>query len=176
MTNRTVRSDKYLAYSLVKLLITPFTQWDAYKAKVIAADGTVLVATSQLSQTQRNVWGEYEYVVSQIKRSLERIPGGISKLGVVAAAYLQLKGQIQDPNDVDTLHKLIDTHHVEKKIWVEEAPVNAVGGGSIAGLGVGPAGEPGVSEAPANKYKRRNAAKAPRAGRQVLSTTNLLGG
>lgn len=27
----------------------------------------------------------------------------------------------------------------------EEAPVNAVGGGNIAGLGVGPQGEPGVN-------------------------------
>jgi hypothetical protein len=31
-----------------------------------------------------------------------------------------------------------------KKGLPEEAPVNAVGGGNIAGLGVGPQGEPGV--------------------------------
>ena len=33
------------------------------------------------------------------------------------------------------------------KNWIKEdaAPVNAVGGGAIAGVGVGPDGEPGIS-------------------------------
>lgn len=31
-----------------------------------------------------------------------------------------------------------------KKVQKEEAPVNNVGSGNIAGLGVGPQGEPGV--------------------------------
>ena len=35
----------------------------------------------------------------------------------------------------------------------EEAPVNAVGGGHIAGVGVGPQGEPGVD---LRKKKQRN--------------------
>ena len=33
-----------------------------------------------------------------------------------------------------------------KKRMKEDAPVNAVGGGNIAGLGVGPQGEPGVKK------------------------------
>ena len=38
-----------------------------------------------------------------------------------------------------------DTDKVCKPIQ-EDAPVNAVGGGQIAGLGVGPQGEPGVTK------------------------------
>lgn len=30
----------------------------------------------------------------------------------------------------------------------EDAPVNAVGGGNIAGVGVGPQGEPGIKKRP----------------------------
>lgn len=49
----------------------------------------------------------------------------------------------------------------------EEAPANVVGGGQIAGVGVGPQGEPGM---PAKvmqtkvirRYKRKNKEQAPR--------------
>lgn len=41
----------------------------------------------------------------------------------------------------------------------EEAPANAVGAGNIAGLGVGPQGEPGVS--PKTKYKKKNEQESP---------------
>lgn len=51
----------------------------------------------------------------------------------------------------------------------EDAPVNAVGGGNIAGMGVGPKGEPGVSPKAMAKYKRKNAQEAPKAGRKTLA-------
>jgi hypothetical protein len=41
----------------------------------------------------------------------------------------------------------------------EEAPMNSVGSGNIAGAGVGPQGEPGVS--PNNRYKRKNKKESP---------------
>lgn len=43
---------------------------------------------------------------------------------------------------------------LKKKL--KEEPVNAVGGGNIAGLGVGPQGEPGLTKSQQRKYKRRN--------------------
>lgn len=42
------------------------------------------------------------------------------------------------------------------KSRLQEEPANAVGGGNIAGLGVGPQGEPGVGSKARRKYKRRN--------------------
>lgn len=38
----------------------------------------------------------------------------------------------------------------------EDAPANAVGGGNIAGLGVGPQGEPGLKMKQRLKYKKKN--------------------
>lgn len=54
------------------------------------------------------------------------------------------------------------------KDWLAEdgVAVNCVGGGNVAGLGVGPAGEPGVSPA-AQKKKRKTVLRG------VLSTVNL---
>lgn len=51
----------------------------------------------------------------------------------------------------------------------EEAPANAVGGGNIAGIGVGPQGEPGVKPKAMKKYKERNAAQAPKVGRKTFT-------
>ena len=38
----------------------------------------------------------------------------------------------------------------------EEAPANSAGGGNIAGIGVGPNGEPGVLPRAAQIYKKKN--------------------
>ena len=38
----------------------------------------------------------------------------------------------------------------------EDAPANSAGGGGIAGIGVGPDGEPGVMPKAANQYKKKN--------------------
>jgi hypothetical protein len=56
-----------------------------------------------------------------------------------------------------------------KKGLPEEAPVNAVGGGNIHGIGVGPKGEPGIKPKAMKKYKDKNAAEAPQAGRKSFS-------
>lgn len=51
----------------------------------------------------------------------------------------------------------------------EEAPANAVGGGKVAGIGVGPQGEPGVTPKAMSRYKRKNAAEAPKPGRKSFA-------
>ena len=43
-----------------------------------------------------------------------------------------------------------------KKPIEEDAPANAAGGGNIAGLGVGPQGEPGITPSARKSYKKRN--------------------
>lgn len=57
----------------------------------------------------------------------------------------------------------------DKKLRKEEAPANAVGAGKIAGMGVGPQGEPGVMPKAMKRYKDKNAAEAPKAGRKTFS-------
>jgi len=48
----------------------------------------------------------------------------------------------------------------------EEAPANVVGGGKVAGVGVGPQGEPGIQLKAITKYKRKNKEQAPK--RKIL--------
>jgi hypothetical protein len=51
----------------------------------------------------------------------------------------------------------------------EEAPGNVVGSGNIAGMGVGPNGEPGVTPKAMARYKRKNKEDEPKAGRKSFS-------
>lgn len=56
----------------------------------------------------------------------------------------------------------------------EEGPANAVGGGNIAGMGVDKpgrprSGEPGVRPAAMSRYKKKNQAEAPKAGRKTFT-------
>ena len=51
----------------------------------------------------------------------------------------------------------------------EEAPTNSAGGGAIDGIGVGPKGEPGVKRSAMDKYKKKNAEEAPKAGRKTFN-------
>lgn len=44
----------------------------------------------------------------------------------------------------------------------EEAPVNSVGAGQIAGIGIGPNGEPPMRQKAIGKYQRRNQKEAPK--------------
>lgn len=46
--------------------------------------------------------------------------------------------------------------YFRKKLQTEDAPANAVGGGNIAGLGVGSQGEPGVTPSAQKRHKKRN--------------------
>lgn len=60
----------------------------------------------------------------------------------------------------------MNDHILENSIRIvrnmmEDAPANAVGGGNIAGLGVGPQGEPPGIPASKKKKKKRNM-KSPR--------------
>jgi hypothetical protein len=46
--------------------------------------------------------------------------------------------------------------YFKRKLQQEDAPANSVGGSAIAGIGVGPQGEPGISRSVMKKYKKRN--------------------
>lgn len=56
---------------------------------------------------------------------------------------------------IDEIINKIDD--IEEDIGVEEdAPANSAGSGNIAGIGVGPDGEPGIPSRSARRYKKKN--------------------
>lgn len=153
--------DLYLVYSFIKRLATPFEKWKAFELGIIDKDGNVLKKRSSLNTVaERDAFGIFDQLVLKLKVLLEKIPGGKSRIGTYAAALWLIKESedlksIFDMNDEELtedlqryMNQINEEMSIDKKfsIMIEDAPAVNVGGGAIAGAGVGPDGEPGVSK------------------------------
>lgn len=130
MANKAV--DLFLVYQFIKRLSTPFNQWEAYKLGIIDKQGKVLIPSSEQTPEQQKAWGYFDRMVANLKKLLAKVPGGSTRIASYAAALLLLREQ-------DSLNKLSDD---EMTALLEDGIANAVGDGKIAGVGVGPQGEP----------------------------------
>lgn len=154
--------DLYLAYKFLRNLVSPFEKWEAFKQGVIDKDGNILVDKKNRTTTQRYSLGYFDVISLNLKKLLSKVPGGKSAIASYAAALLllrepkPLKEEYDENINLDELNeKLIACiEEVQAMFLGEEVPVNAVGGGNIAGLGVGEKGEPPVSQK--SRYKKKN--------------------
>lgn len=151
--------DLFLVYQFIKRLATPFTEWPAYKTGIIDEKGNILKKTSDLTtRVEKDSWGKFDLMISKLKKLLEKIPGGNTRLGSYAAALWLIK-ESKNYDDSLLTEEVIETklqyymNYVKENIE-EDAPANAVGGGAIAGVGVGPDGEPGFTSSQMKKHKK----------------------
>ena len=85
--------DTYLAYKFIKMLATPWKKTDAYKLGIIDRNGK-RIRSEEADDAARNAGSKYtniHKVVFNIKRLVNKLPGGKSKLGGAAAAVWMLK-------------------------------------------------------------------------------------
>ena len=164
--------DLFLAYSFIKRLVKPFNKWPAYKLGIIDEKGNILIKRKDFGKNeQKKAFGVFDQMILNIKKLLSKLPGGQTKLASYAAALWLIKEQqrieatnylTEESVDEDlelALKRFLDEYGAViaeiAKREMEEEPVNSVGGGNIAGLGVGPQGEPGVSKKNQKKHKKR---------------------
>lgn len=156
--------DTFLVYQFIKRLATPFNKWKAYELGIIDDEGKVLKKRKDLeSQEEKNSWGYYDILVANLKKLLAKVPFGRSRLASFAAAALLLREYKNggEEKSLEILEEELTSMYNElvelKEERVEEdAPANNAGGGNIAGIGVGPDGEPGVMPRKKKKYKKDN--------------------
>ena len=153
--------DLFTTYNFIKRIVTPFKQWKAYKLGIIDEKGGQLKQRKDLkTQDEREAFGYLDILALNLKKLLAKVPGGASTLGTYAAALLLLKEypkvQKEDESLMQDLPALLEETLEEARGFLTEdgAPTNAVGGGQIAGAGIGPQGEPPVTQR--SKYKRKN--------------------
>jgi hypothetical protein len=162
--------DLFLVYQFIRRLATPFEKWPAFEHGIIDKDGNILRKRKDLTKVkERDAWGKFDVMILKLKRLLEKVPGGKSKLATFAAALWLLKEQ--NHVDADTLTE----EHIEEKFneyfalvcenrdldidsLFEEA-MNSAGSGAIAGIGVGKDGEPGLTPAQMRKHKKKTPLK-----------------
>ena len=88
--------DAFIVYKFVRLLTTPFDETDAFKTGVIDGNGKLLIDTSKMTDKQSDSYTLFNRLVFNIKRLIEKIPGGKSKIGTYAAALYLFKEQMGD--------------------------------------------------------------------------------
>jgi hypothetical protein len=172
--------DLFLVYSFIKRLVTPFDQWPAFKLGIIDKDGNILRKKRDLRTIEeRNAFGIYDTMVLKLKKLLAKTPGGQSRIASYAAALwlirehdeIERNGEYLSEEDIESkfnqyLHYTTESLDVNKKfeIMIEDGIVNSAGGGAIAGIGVGPDGEPGVSKKRQKKIQQSGSSVIKRFG------------
>jgi len=162
--------DLFLVYQFIKRLTAPFDQWDAYKLGIIDADGNELKRMKDFTKVaERQAYGIYDRMILKLKKLLAKLPAGQTRLATYAAALWLIKEhqEITDNGDLITedliesrlnhyIHYTTEMYDVNHNfaMMLEDAPVNSAGSGNIAGIGVGPDGEPGVSKKRQKKIQR----------------------
>lgn len=150
-------------YMFLKRLVTPFEKWEAYESGVIDKNGKVILPKNQRTQEQDRSYGYFDRLVGNLKKLLAKVPGGSTRLASFAAALLLLREEIDDPDDLSFLEERLTHYMNEAKMLVEEISTNVAGSGAIAGIGVGPDGEPGVPVSAMKKRNKKNQEQAKKA-------------
>lgn len=161
--------DLFLVYQFIKRLATPFKEWRAYELGIIDEKGNILKDAKTRNRTvkDREAFGKFDLMILKLKKLLEKIPGGNTRIGSYAAALWLIKEGKEVPSEqqlVEYINYIKENKDVNQKFesMFEDAPVNAAGSGNIHGIGVGPKGEPGLTPRQMKKYKKKNIANQPR--------------
>jgi hypothetical protein len=164
--------DLFLVFNFIKRLVTPFEKWEAYKEGIIDEKGNLLIKRKDfVKNSQKSAFGIFDQMILNMKKLLGKLPGGQTKLASYASALWLIREQqrieatnyLTEESVEEDLEIALERFLSENETLIAEAakreideePANAVGGGNIAGLGIGPDGEPGVSKKYQKKHKKR---------------------
>ena len=165
--------DAVVGIRLLKLLSTPIQKSKAFQLGIIDADGKKLKKPSNTNE--RNAYTLLNRFVFKVQKSLTRSSDMNSRRLLSFAAAMALLREYEEKDDeldvgvllelymqdetVQQQARLLESNVLSLKNYMEE--MNGVGGGAVAGIGVGPQGEPGRDPVfmPMNsrKKKKKNA-------------------
>ena len=161
--------DAVVGIRLLKLLSTPIQKSKAFQLGIIDADGKKLKNPS--TTNERNAYTLLNRFVFKVQKSLTRSSDmNARRLLSFAAAMALLREYEETDDELDVavlleLHmedetvqqqaRLLESNVLSLKNYMEE--MNGVGGGAVAGIGVGPQGEPGRDPVfmPMNRRKKK---------------------
>lgn len=89
----------FIAYKIIKQLATPWEEWDAYKLGLIDKDGKTLKKAK--TKEEKEAMDYSVRMVKNIKKLVQKIPGGRTRLGTLAAALFLLKEDLGVLDDQD---------------------------------------------------------------------------
>ena len=124
-------ADTYITYRVIKILVTPWDEQDAFKLGIIDKKGKVLKKSKELKTSkEKDAYTVLIRFVFNLKRILNQVPGGRSKFGSYAAAAIMLLREEDDkeqlierpvlpanrliPNSAPILKKLINGGYAQR--------------------------------------------------------------
>lgn len=101
--------DAIIVYQLIKLLATPFEKTEAFELGIIDKDGQVLRKRKTLkTQKEKNAFTVFHVLAFNLKKLLEKLPFGKTKLASFAAALILLREEDESKwEDEEWLEKQI---------------------------------------------------------------------
>jgi len=111
--------DLYYSFRFVKLLTTPWEETDAYKLGIIDEKGKRDKSVKLDNDEKKSAYTTFIRLVFNIKRLLEKVPGGRSTLASYAAALFLLKEKYSLNNA--TINKILRECNIDPLDFLEES-------------------------------------------------------
>ena len=137
-------TDLVLVYQFLKRLTTPFDETKAFELGIIDERGKRIKSKEIKTTEEKNSYGYFDKLVFNLKKLLEKLPGGKTKLASYAAALFVIR-EAQKPErkyttkdlqeELDASIKELEKRTMKNlKNLVEDVPANA-SGAAVAGTG-----------------------------------------
>ena len=135
--------DLFVVYQFIKRLATPFNKWKAFQQGVINKDGNIIVPPKERDNRQKESFKIFDVMILKLKRILEKIPFGKSRLASYAAALYLVKEDWENKTEQEILSESNDSYIEYLRLYklenynkmLEDAPTNSAGSGAVAGMG-----------------------------------------
>lgn len=149
--------DLFVVYQFIKRLATPFSKWKAFQQGVIDKDGNIIVSPNDRDNRQKESFKIFDVMILKLKKILEKIPFGKSRLASYAAALYLVKEDWENKTEGQILSESNDSYIEYLRLYklenynkmLEDAPTNSAGGGAVAGMGYN-----GPDDVKVNKKKK----------------------
>ena len=92
--------DTYITYRIITTLTKPWKEQDAYEFGIIDDKGKVLKKSRELkTRKEKNSYSILIRFIFNLKRLMEKLPGGKSKIGSYAIAILVFLKEEEEDNE-----------------------------------------------------------------------------
>ena len=110
--------DLYYSFRFVKMLTTPFEDTDAYKLGIIDENGNSIKTKKVSTSEEKSAFTTFHRLVFNVKKLLEKLPGGQSRLASYAAALFLLKEKYELSDS--TIEKIVEKSNLETLDFLAE--------------------------------------------------------
>ena len=105
--------DAFVAYHFLRLLTTPWVETDAYALGIIDENGKLLKKRKELKNpTEKKAYTIFHRLVWNIKRLLDKLPAGQTRVGSFAAGLWMLKEHSEIGSDCleNAFYRFLEEH------------------------------------------------------------------